>query len=92
VGTAVARLTVRRKFLGRPEKQATSMSRRPAGPIHLRQNSAGFAWVAMHPAAGTDEAQAVMSKMREMPINDFFAKNGRIREDGRWCTTCMCTK
>lgn len=34
-------------------------------------------------AAGTDEAQAVMSKMREMPINDFFAKGGRIREDGR---------
>ncbi|MES5486530.1 ABC transporter substrate-binding protein [Bradyrhizobium sp. INPA03-11B] len=34
-------------------------------------------------AAGTDDAQAVMSKMREMPINDFFAKNGRIREDGR---------
>jgi branched-chain amino acid transport system substrate-binding protein len=34
-------------------------------------------------AAGTDEAQAVMSKMREMPINDFFAKNGHIREDGR---------
>jgi branched-chain amino acid transport system substrate-binding protein len=34
-------------------------------------------------AAGTDEALAVMSKMREMPINDFFAKNGRIREDGR---------
>ena len=34
-------------------------------------------------AAGTDEAQVVMKKMREMPINDFFAKNGRIREDGR---------
>jgi branched-chain amino acid transport system substrate-binding protein len=34
-------------------------------------------------AAGTDEAQAVMKKMKEMPINDFFAKNGRIREDGR---------
>jgi branched-chain amino acid transport system substrate-binding protein len=33
--------------------------------------------------AGTDEAQAVMSKMRALPINDFFAKNGRIREDGR---------
>jgi branched-chain amino acid transport system substrate-binding protein len=25
----------------------------------------------------------VMAKMREMPINDFFAKNGRLREDGR---------
>jgi branched-chain amino acid transport system substrate-binding protein len=24
-----------------------------------------------------------MAKMREMPINDFFAKGGRIREDGR---------
>lgn len=34
-------------------------------------------------AAGTDEAGAVMSKMKETPINDFFAKNGRIREDGR---------
>ena len=34
-------------------------------------------------AAGTDEAKAVMAKMRELPINDFFAKGGRIREDGR---------
>ncbi len=34
-------------------------------------------------AAGTDETGAVMAKMKSMPINDFFAKNGRIREDGR---------
>jgi len=34
-------------------------------------------------AAGTDETAAVMKKMKSMPINDFFAKNGRIREDGR---------
>ena len=34
-------------------------------------------------AAGTDEAKAVMRKMKDTPINDFFAKNGRIREDGR---------
>ena len=34
-------------------------------------------------AAGTDETDAVMAKMREMPINDFFAKNGQIRTDGR---------
>jgi branched-chain amino acid transport system substrate-binding protein len=34
-------------------------------------------------AAGTDDAQAVMAKMREIPVNDFFAKNGLIREDGR---------
>ena len=34
-------------------------------------------------AAGTDEAEAVMAKMREMPANDFYAKNGRVRLDGR---------
>ncbi len=34
-------------------------------------------------AAGTDEAKAVMAKMRELPVNDFFAKNGRLRADGR---------
>ncbi len=34
-------------------------------------------------AAGTDETGAVMKKMKSMPINDFFAKNGYIREDGR---------
>ena len=34
-------------------------------------------------AAGTDDAQAVMAKMRAMPVNDFFAKNGHLREDGR---------
>jgi branched-chain amino acid transport system substrate-binding protein len=31
-------------------------------------------------AAGTTDSAAVM---KDTPINDFFAKNGRIREDGR---------
>jgi branched-chain amino acid transport system substrate-binding protein len=34
-------------------------------------------------AAGTDEAKAVMAKMREIPVNDFYAKNGTVRADGR---------
>src|SRR6516162_3402576 len=33
--------------------------------------------------AGTDEAKAVVQKMKEIPINDFFTKGGRVREDGR---------
>jgi branched-chain amino acid transport system substrate-binding protein len=33
-------------------------------------------------AAGSTDAKAVMAKMREMPINDVFTKNGRLREDG----------
>jgi branched-chain amino acid transport system substrate-binding protein len=34
-------------------------------------------------AAGTDDTKAVMEKMRSAPINDFFVKDGKIREDGR---------
>jgi branched-chain amino acid transport system substrate-binding protein len=33
--------------------------------------------------AGTTDPAAVMKIMKETPINDMFAKNGRIREDGR---------
>jgi branched-chain amino acid transport system substrate-binding protein len=34
-------------------------------------------------ATGSDEAQAVRKQMMDTPINDMFATNGRIREDGR---------
>jgi branched-chain amino acid transport system substrate-binding protein len=34
-------------------------------------------------ATGTTDAAAVMKAMRETPINDMFARNGKIREDGR---------
>jgi len=34
-------------------------------------------------ATGTDAAKTVIAKMKATPINDFFARNGRIREDGR---------
>jgi branched-chain amino acid transport system substrate-binding protein len=34
-------------------------------------------------AAGTTDSAAVMKIMKATPINDMFAKNGHIREDGR---------
>jgi branched-chain amino acid transport system substrate-binding protein len=34
-------------------------------------------------AANTTDAAAVMKVMKETPVNDMFAKNGKIREDGR---------
>jgi branched-chain amino acid transport system substrate-binding protein len=34
-------------------------------------------------AAGTTDSAAVMKIMKATPINDMFATNGRIREDGR---------
>ncbi len=33
-------------------------------------------------ASGTDDPLKVAAKMREMPVEDFFARNGRLREDG----------
>jgi branched-chain amino acid transport system substrate-binding protein len=34
-------------------------------------------------AAGTDEAKAVMERMRASPVDDFMTKQGHIRPDGR---------
>jgi branched-chain amino acid transport system substrate-binding protein len=34
-------------------------------------------------AAGSDEGKVVAAKMKELPIKDMFARNGKVREDGR---------
>ncbi|RCV87695.1 ABC transporter substrate-binding protein [Billgrantia montanilacus] len=34
-------------------------------------------------ATGSDDTATVRKYMMEQPINDFFARNGRLREDGR---------
>lgn len=33
-------------------------------------------------AAKTDEGKAVMAKMKELPVEDMFTANGKVREDG----------
>jgi branched-chain amino acid transport system substrate-binding protein len=33
--------------------------------------------------SGTDHAKAIASKMRQLPVEDFFAKGGELRADGR---------
>ncbi len=71
-----------------PETRAWSMrffEKRKRMPV---MNQAGIYSAVLHylkaiQAAGTDEAQAVMAKMRAMPVNDMFATNGHLREDGR---------
>jgi len=34
-------------------------------------------------ASGTDNAKVVATKMRQLPVDDFFAKSGELRADGR---------
>ncbi|WP_454752793.1 ABC transporter substrate-binding protein [Cupriavidus necator] len=34
-------------------------------------------------AAGSDDSMTAVKKMRELPVSDMFARNGKLREDGR---------
>lgn len=45
--------------------------------------SAVINYLAAVQRAKTDEAGAVMKELKAAPINDMFARNGKIREDGR---------
>ncbi|MEH6652208.1 MAG: ABC transporter substrate-binding protein [Motiliproteus sp.] len=54
----------------------------PAMP-HAGAYSSTMHYLKAVDAAGTDESKAVMAKMKEMPVEDFFSRNGYLRKDGR---------
>lgn len=54
----------------------------PAMP-HAGAYSSTLHYLKAVKAAGTDESDAVMAKMKEMPVEDFFSRNGYLRQDGR---------
>ena len=56
---------------------------RPPSFIQAGTYGAALHYLKAVKAAGTDEAKAVLTEMRKMPINDFMTKNGSIRPDGR---------
>ena len=51
--------------------------------LHAGNYSATLAYLKAVHAAQSDAADDVMRKLRELPIDDFFARNASIREDGR---------
>src|SRR5262249_29047313 len=51
--------------------------------IHAGTYGAVMHYLKAVEAAGTFDGVAVAMKMREMPVNDFMTRNGKIREDGR---------
>lgn len=53
------------------------------GLLHAGNYCATNHWLKAVKAAGTTEGAAVVAKMKAMPINDFYNKNVKIREDGR---------
>ena len=65
------------------DKFGKVMNGRKPNSNHASVYSATLHYLKAVQAAGTDDTAAVMAKMKEMPINDMFAKGGKIREDGR---------
>ncbi|MEP7157503.1 MAG: ABC transporter substrate-binding protein [Betaproteobacteria bacterium] len=63
-------------------KYEAEMKRKP-NSNHAGVYSAVTHYLNAVKAAGTDDTAAVMAKMRATPINDMFAKGGKLREDGR---------
>lgn len=51
--------------------------------VHAGDYSAVTHYLKAVKAAGTDDTRTVINRMKATPINDFFAKNGKIRADGR---------
>jgi branched-chain amino acid transport system substrate-binding protein len=51
--------------------------------IHAGTYGAVMHYLKAVEAAGTLDGPPVAAEMREMPVNDFMTKNGRIRQDGR---------
>jgi branched-chain amino acid transport system substrate-binding protein len=51
--------------------------------LHAADYSATTYYLNAVKAAGTDDADKVMAQMRKTKVNDFYAKNGTVREDGR---------
>lgn len=51
--------------------------------VHAGVYSSTLHYLKAVQSAGSKEPQAVLAKMRETPINDFFARNGKILSNGR---------
>ncbi len=68
-----------RKFAERFHKR---MNKMPSA-IQAAAYSATLTYLNAVKATGTDLAAAVMQQMKSTPVNDIYAKNGKIRPDGR---------
>jgi branched-chain amino acid transport system substrate-binding protein len=53
------------------------------GLLHAGNYAATNHWLKAIKAAGTTDADAVVAKMKATPVNDFYNKDVKIREDGR---------
>jgi branched-chain amino acid transport system substrate-binding protein len=55
----------------------------PPGLLHASNYCATTHWLKAVKAVGSTDADAVVAKMKATPVNDFYNKDVKIREDGR---------
>ena len=65
------------------DKYSKVMNGRKPNSNHAAVYSSTMHYLKAVQAAGTDDTATVLKKMQETPINDMFAKGGKLREDGR---------
>jgi branched-chain amino acid transport system substrate-binding protein len=53
------------------------------GLLHAGSYCAATHWLKAVKAAGSTDSDTVVAKMKELPVNDFYNDNVKIREDGR---------
>jgi branched-chain amino acid transport system substrate-binding protein len=63
------------RFFQRMKKMPTA--------IQAAAYSSALTYLKAVKATGSDNADAVMKQMKSAPVNDIYATNGKIREDGR---------
>ncbi len=64
-------------------KKFMSKTRKAPSMLHAADYSATTFYLNAVKSAGTDDGDKVMAKMKSTKVNDFFAKNGVVRPDGR---------
>lgn len=65
------------------KKWSQRMNGRMPTMVHAGVYSSVLHYLRSVQAAGTDDGAKVADKIRTLPINDFFAVNGKVRPDGR---------
>jgi branched-chain amino acid transport system substrate-binding protein len=53
------------------------------GLLHAGNYCAATHWLKAVKAAGSTDADAVVARMKDLPVNDFYNDNVKIRQDGR---------
>ena len=64
-------------------KRFFALHKRMPTMVQAGQYSSTMHYLKAVKAINSDDTAKVMTQMKKTPVNDFFAKNGKIRDDGR---------